>query len=165
MKTQAAVPPPDIRAFRAALRLLVRKISRNLRDDTTCCGVGFLPCHVLLELEGETGLSLRDLQEAMETDKAALSRTVEELVCAGLVTRRQNPGDRRTIVIALTAAGRTKVAAINKYTDQKYGRLFRLIPPQEHATVVCAVDYLARAFDDLESGSVPCAAGCKGGKS
>jgi len=165
MKTQASGPTPDIRAFRAALRRLVRKISRNLRDDTTCCGVGFLPCHVLLELEGETGLSLRDLQETLETDKAALSRTVEGLVCAGFVTRQQNSGDRRTIVIALTAAGRAKVAVINRYTDQKYGRLFRLIPTPEHATVVGAVDYLARAFDELEGGAITCAAGCKGGKS
>jgi len=38
-------PPgaPDVRAFRAALRLLVRKISRNLRDDTACCGVDSSP--------------------------------------------------------------------------------------------------------------------------
>jgi DNA-binding MarR family transcriptional regulator len=165
MKAHISDSKPDLRAFRAALRLLVRKISRNLRADTTCCGVGFLPCHVLLELEGKAGLSLRDLQETMETDKAALSRTVEGLVCAGLVTRQQNPGDRRTIVITLTVAGRGKVAAINQYTDKKYGRLFRLIPTPEHATVVCAVNYLAQAFDELESGRVPGAAGCKGAKS
>jgi DNA-binding MarR family transcriptional regulator len=149
-------PPgaPDVRAFRAALRLLVRKISRNLRDDTACCGVGFLPCHILLELDGSTCRSLRDLEERMETDKAGLSRSVESLVGQGLVTRRQNPDNRRTVVIALTPAGRKKVAEINRISDEKYGRLFRLIPPQEHASVVCAVDYLARAFDELEGGAV-----------
>jgi len=165
MKTNASWPKPDVRAFRAALRLLERKISRNLRDDTTCCGVGFLPCHVLLELEGETGLSLRDLQETMETDKAALSRTVEGLVRDGLVTRQQNPRNRRAIVITLTAAGRSKVAGINEYTDKKYGQLFRLIPKREHAMVVGAVSHLARAFDELESGAVACCAPKKAGLS
>ncbi|HTZ21500.1 MAG TPA: MarR family transcriptional regulator [Opitutaceae bacterium] len=165
MKASVACPTPDIRAFRAALRLLERKINRHLHDDTTCCGVGFLPCHVLLELAGETGLSLRDLQETMETDKAALSRTVEGLVRDGLVTRRQNPRNRRAIIITLTAAGRSKVAGINKYTDEKYGRLFRLIPPREHAMVMCAVSHLARAFDELECGRAACCAPKKAGRS
>lgn len=155
---------PDVRAFRAALRLLVRKISRNLRDDTACCGVGFLPCHVLLELDGSAGRSLRDLEESMETDKAALSRSVESLVGGGLVTRQQNPANRRTVVIALTPAGRKKVAQINRFSDEKYGQLFRLIPNQEHASVVCAVDYLAGAFDELEGGAV-CSVTPQGGKS
>jgi DNA-binding MarR family transcriptional regulator len=148
---------PNIRAFRAALRLLVRKIGRQLRDDTQCCGVGFLTCHVLLELEAAGGRSLRELQAAMETDKAALSRTVDCLVQDGLVTRKENPEDRRAVVIALTAAGRRKAAEINRYSDAKYRKLFGLIPAREHATVVCAVGYLARAFDELGGEAVYCA--------
>ena len=155
----------DIRAFRAALRLLVRKISRNLRDDTTCCGVGFLPCHILLELEGREGVSLRELQEAMATDKAALSRAVEGLVGEKLVTREQNPENRRAVLLALTKAGRAKVAEINDYSDEKYGRLFGLIPEKEHATVVCAVDYLAKAFEDFETCADTCSPKKKGGGS
>ncbi len=164
MKATTPEPKPDVRAFRAALRLLVRKISRHLRDDTSCCQVGFLPCHVLLELDGRTGVSLRELEAAMETDKAALSRTVDALVRDGLVTREQNPDNRRTVVIALTKAGRGKVAAINAHTDQKYGQLLRLIPADEQGTVVCAVDYLARAFDELEGGADLSAAAAKGGR-
>ena len=163
MNQNSACSRHDIRVFRASLRLLVRKISRNLRDDTTCCGVGFLPCHVLLELEGRDGVSLRNLQEAMETDKAALSRTVDALVRGGLATREQNPRNRRTVVISLTRAGREKVAVINEFADKKYRRLFRLIPAREQAAVVCAVDYLAKAFDELESGADLCAAKQKKG--
>jgi DNA-binding MarR family transcriptional regulator len=155
--TPQTAATPDIRAFRAALRLLVRKIGRQLRDDTQCCGVGFLPCHALLELEGAGGRSLRELQAAMETDKAALSRTVDCLVQDGLVTRKENPDDRRAVVIALTAAGRRKAATINRYSDAKYRQLFGLIPAREHATVVCAVGYLARAFDELGGEAVYCA--------
>ena len=92
----------------------------------------------------------------METDKAAVSRTVDCLVQDGLVTRKEDPEDRRAVVIALTAAGRRKAAEINRYSDEKYRKLFGLIPAQEHATVVCAVGYLARAFDELGGETVFC---------
>jgi DNA-binding MarR family transcriptional regulator len=144
----------DIRAFRAALRILVRKIGRQLRDDTQCCGVGYLTCHVLLELESASGRSLRELHEAMETDKAAVSRTVDCLVQDGLVTRRENPDDRRSVLIRLTATGRRKVEEINRHSDGKYRKLFGLIPVREHAAVLCAMSYLAGAFDELAGESV-----------
>lgn len=163
MKPRSCCTTSEIRAFRAALRLLVRKISRNLRDDTTCCGVGFLPCHILLELEGRDGVSLRELQEAMATDKAALSRAVDGLVGEKLVTREQNPDNRRAVVIALTKAGRAKVAEINDYSDEKYARLFGMIPEKEQATVVCAVDYLAKAFEEFETCAGTCVPKKKGG--
>ncbi len=163
MKPGSHCTTSDIRAFRAALRLLVRKISRNLRDDTTCCGVGFLPCHLLLELEGREGVSLRELQDAMATDKAALSRAVDSLVAEKLVTREQNPENRRAVLIALTKAGRAKAAEINDYSDEKYARLFRLIPEKEHATVVGAVDYLAKAFEEFETCTETCGPEKKGG--
>jgi putative acetyltransferase len=164
MKTTAFSDATDIRAFRAALRILVRKIGRQLREDTQCCGVSFLTCHVLLELDGDDGCALKDLQEAMETDKAAVSRTVDGLVQEGLLTRKENPKDRRAVVIALTAAGRKRAAEINRYSDDKYRELFQLIPAQEHATVVCAVNYLARAFDKLGGETIYCAP-AKGRKS
>jgi DNA-binding MarR family transcriptional regulator len=100
----------------------------------------------------------------METDKAALSRTVDCLVQDSLVTRKENPDDRRAVVIELTAAGRRKAAEINRYSDAKYRQLFGLIPAREHATVVCAVGYLARAFDELGGEAVYCAP-AKGRKS
>lgn len=165
MKPACKCSSPDIRAFRAALRVLVRKISRHLKDDTICCGMGFLPCHILLELEAGKGCSLRDLQGVMDVDKAALSRAVDELVRDGQVSRRENPEDRRNIVIELTVAGRKKIAAIDAHCDRKYQRLFDLIPSGEHATVVCAVSYLARAFDELGTETMCCIPKKKGRKS
>lgn len=147
------VTEQELRAFRAALRALVRKIDRQLRSEVQCCGVGYLMSHVLLELEHGSGCALKDLQAALGVDKAALSRAVEYLVKDGLVTRKPNPGDRRAVVIDLTAAGRKRVADINAATNRQYRQLFELIPSREHGTVICAVDYLAKAFNELEGDS------------
>jgi DNA-binding MarR family transcriptional regulator len=150
------VSEQELRAFRAALRTLVRKIGRQLRSEVQCCGVGYLMSHILLELEGGDGCALKDLQSALGIDKAALSRSVEYLVKDGLVSRKPNPQDRRAVVIELTAAGRKRVADINAATNGQYRHLFELIPAREHGTVICAVDYLAKAFDDLEGDSAYC---------
>lgn len=157
MKRAAQLSDSEMRAFRASLRMLVRKIGRQLRDEVQCCGVGYIMSHVLLELEQSGPSSLRALQEALEIDKAALSRSVDYLVKDGLASRKENPADRRAVVIALTAAGRKRVTELNRYTDEKYQRLFSLIPPQEHDSVVCAIDYLAKAFDELCGDSTYCA--------
>lgn len=148
-KPTATISEKEVRAFRGSLRALVRKIGRQVRSENQCCGVGYIMSHVLLELENSDGRSLKELQEALETDKAALSRSVDYLVKDGLVSRKENPADRRAIVLALTAAGRKRVAELNTYTDERYRRLFSLIPPDEHDSVICAVDYLAKAFDEL----------------
>jgi DNA-binding MarR family transcriptional regulator len=150
------VSEQELRAFRAALRTLVRKIGRQLRSEEQCCGVGYLMSHVLLELEASDGCALKDLQASLGIDKAALSRSVDYLVKDGLVSRKPNPQDRRAVVLALTAAGRQRVAAINTATNRQYRHLFELIPAREHGTVICAVDYLAKAFDDLAGDSAYC---------
>lgn len=158
MKPQpTSIAQPDVRKFRASLRLLVRKLGRQARDDNSGCGLGHVPLHILLELDQGEGRSLKDLEAALETDKAALSRAVESLVRDGHVTREPDPADRRSVRIGLTVAGRRKVEEIHRYSDEKYRELFRLIPSREHATVLCAVDYLARAIDELcgETGYCP----------
>ncbi len=165
MKPRSCCTTSEIRAFRAALRQPVRNIRRHHRAGPTCSRGGFLPCHILLELEGRDGVSLRALQEAMAPDKAALSRAVDGLVGEKLVTREQNPDNRRAVVIAHTKAGRAKVAEINDYSDEKYARLFGMIPEKEQATVVCAVDYLAKAFEEFETCAGTCVPKKKGGSS
>jgi DNA-binding MarR family transcriptional regulator len=159
MKKNGLTTSADLKGFRTALRTLVRKINKHIKEDTTCCGIGFLPCHVLLEFEDGKARSLRDLQDAMEMDKAGLSRAVDTLVKAGMLTRRENPDNRRAIIIEATAAGIDKIREVNEGTDEKHRKLFDLIPPNEHATVVCAMSYLAKAYDELDGGDAGC--GCQ----
>jgi DNA-binding MarR family transcriptional regulator len=163
MKRAIPLTNATLRAFRAALRALVRKIGRQLKEETECCGVGFLVCLVLLELDDAPGRSLKELAASLGTDKAALSRVVDRLVKNGLARRDENPSDRRAIVINLTPPGRQQAAVINRYCDGKYRRLFQFIPPREHAAVIRAIGYLAEAFDQFgnESRSGDLAKGMK----
>lgn len=156
MKKNGPVDMADLKGFRTALRTLVRKINKHIKEDTTCCGIGFLPCHVLLEFEDGQPRSLRDLQDTMEMDKAGLSRAVDTLVKAGMLSRRENPDNRRSIIIEATETGLMKIREVNEGTDEKHRKLFDLIPTNEHATVVCALSYLAKAYDELDGEDTSC---------
>lgn len=147
--TPPAIVDKDLQVFRASLRQLVRKIDRRLRSEIQCCGVGYLMSHILLELEQSGALSLKQLQENLDVDKATLSRSVDLLVKDGLVSRTENPEDRRSIEIKLSTAGRKQVAELNQLSNAGYRKVFDCISPQEHAAVISAVRHLTTAFEQV----------------
>ncbi len=120
--------PTAVGAFRRDLRVLERELVRQLEGETACCGVTLPQCHALLELP-LSELSLSGLAAAVDVDTSTLCRTVDGLVKAGLVERTEDSADRRSVRLALSAAGRVKVAAIdemcNRYYTELLARLMR----------------------------------------
>ena len=147
----------DLTKFRAELRVLEREIERQLLSETGCCGVSLLQCHVLLELAGAGELSLKSLEERIEADKAALSRTVDALVREGLAVREQDEEDRRYLRIKLSNPGVLKVAFIEEVCGRYYEELFKRIPKEKHASILEAVELLGTSLRDLrKSGDGAC---------
>jgi DNA-binding MarR family transcriptional regulator len=149
-----------IRAFRRDLRVLERETLRNLEGETTCCGVTVAQCHALLELSFSDS-SLTALAAALDLDPSTLSRTVDGLVKAGWVERTQDAADRRAVRLALTAAGRRKVAGIDKLCNRYYDNLFDRLNERDRSAVVRAVKLLAEVMHKhraaLEGGGTCCA--------
>jgi DNA-binding MarR family transcriptional regulator len=141
-----SIGTPEIRALRASLRVLEREISRCLEDQTECCGVTLAQCHVLLELESLGRVSLKVLSESLELDKSTLSRAIDSLVGLDLVTRRDDPENRRQQMIALSKTGKAKVEDINQRCDAYYRQLFGRVPEVRRANVMEAVTILADAM-------------------
>ncbi|MFC4374500.1 MarR family winged helix-turn-helix transcriptional regulator [Nocardia halotolerans] len=61
---------------------------------------------VMLALWGETPMSVKSVAEAIQLDSPTLSPLLKRLESAGLITRRRDPHDERTLLIDLTVAGR-----------------------------------------------------------
>lgn len=60
---------------------------------------------VMLALWGEAPMSVKAVAEAIQLDSATLSPLLKRLETAGLLTRRRDPHDERTLLIDLTEAG------------------------------------------------------------
>ncbi len=89
---------------------LVPRLDRELQDAH---GLPLTWYDVLLELNGapDRRLTMGQLGSVAAVSRTRVSRVVDELTRAGLVTREPNPDDGRSAFAALTPAGR---AALRK---------------------------------------------------
>lgn len=149
------VEPSAVSAFRRQLRVLEREMVSQLGTDTSCCGVTLAQCHTLLEISG-SALSLTGLAAALDLDTSTLSRTVDGLVRAGWVERTEDVADRRLLRLALTSAGRDKVAFINETCNRYYAKLLATMSERDQRSVVRAVGLLAEGMRNLRGSSASC---------
>ena len=94
---------------------LTQVISRRDRHLTVALrphGVRVPEWRVLGLLYSRRGLSMTEVADAAAIDPTTLSRTVAELVRAGLIVRLSPVGDKRVTRLALTAAGTRLVERI-----------------------------------------------------
>jgi DNA-binding MarR family transcriptional regulator len=69
---------------------------------------------ILRMIRGSSALSQQQLATALKIHPSRLVALVDELESKGLVERRENPDDRRTYALALTAKGETTLGEIGR---------------------------------------------------
>ncbi len=90
--------------------------------------------------------SVSKLAEAKHISRPAISRSVDVMVNKGLVTRTQDPDDRRYVQLALTDEGQTLLEAIfSKNREWMTGKLASL-SQVELETIPFALQALNKAF-------------------
>ena len=135
-----------IRNFRRELRSLERQVELTLIAQTDCCGVTPAQCHLLLEVGETGGTSVGELAASFELDASTLSRTVDGLVKAGFLSRKEDPANRRRQLVALSAAGREKADFINDICDRYYTGLLASLTGNEAATLRDALPLLLKVL-------------------
>ncbi len=90
--------------------------------------------------------SVSALAESSQTSRSAVSKAVDGLVNKGLVSRSQDPNDRRNIPLALTEEGQRVMNAIYQETEQWLaGKLSRLTS-RELSGLLETLDVLQHVF-------------------
>jgi MarR family transcriptional regulator, transcriptional regulator for hemolysin len=85
-----------------------------------------LPLLLVSRLGGD--LRQTALAEALGVEGPTLVRLLDQVEEAGLVTRQEDPTDRRAKVLRLTKAGRARVGAIEAEFDRLRERIFADVP-------------------------------------
>ena len=148
---------PQIRRFRRSLRRFERLNTYQLKNS--CTEVTFAQCLVLLEIDEAGRPSMGDLAASLRLDNSTLSRTIAGLVRKGMVRRRGDDTDRRTVRIVLTPSGKSVCRTIHRDGDACVLRLFDKISPSRHETVIQNFETLVEAF--LEWETDPSRSGCR----
>jgi DNA-binding MarR family transcriptional regulator len=76
---------------------------------------------------------------------SATGRMLDQLVKRGLVSRRENEGDRRQKLVAITEGGRTLLAAVERRRVDAQLAIMQNLSAEERAEVMRAMTLLAEA--------------------
>lgn len=130
MSKSTAVGPPDVPTVTAVhpdddslslrLKRLERALRRQLQPALAAEGLLFEHWQILAVLHSEPGMRMSALAEAAVLPAASLTRHTDKLVELALVIRRIAPGDKRSVIVALSARGAAlaeQLSALERATE------------------------------------------------
>ena len=147
VKEQTAIEAPETTCFTGNLAWLLYRAHWALAAELTAAlvptGVSARGYHVLkAALSGER--TQTELAEMVGLDKTTMVVTVDELERDGLAERRPSPHDRRARVIAVTVAGKRKVAEAEKVKERVQADILGELPEHDQKALIDALDKLVR---------------------
>jgi DNA-binding MarR family transcriptional regulator len=101
---------------------------------------------VLVYLNRHAGASLSDIAEHMGTTLPSMSKMVDGLVARDLVSRGMDPKDRRRVILAPTALGRSTRQAAHKATESRLAERLAALSASERRTIIEAMQALKSIF-------------------
>ena len=136
----------EVLPLRHASRELVRELGfLQARDAAT--SLSHSHCHALIEIEGRGSVPQSELPALLRLDKSTTSRIVAELESRGWVKARSAPEDARMRLLALTHAGRAKVAYVHREANARVTRALQTLSEAERKTVLDGMQIYARALE------------------
>jgi DNA-binding MarR family transcriptional regulator len=132
-----------VNAVLTASRVLVGVAATSLSETEGTVTLPQLRTLVVLDSRGETNLAR--LAESLGVTSAVATRIVDRLSAAGLVSRHDNPANRREVVIGLSQAGAELVWRITDKRRAEIARIVRQMPPAHRDDLVAALTAFADA--------------------
>lgn len=96
------------------LATLSRKISRIYNNYYSDLGITVGQAFVLFYLLEEDGSQVKEIASAVQLDSPSITGLIDRLIKEGLVIRKEDPNDRRSMNVFLTSKGREVAAAASQ---------------------------------------------------
>ncbi|MBV9455313.1 MAG: MarR family transcriptional regulator [Rubrobacter sp.] len=136
-----------VRSYGRLRRAIWRDFARNLIRSFGDFEFSLVQMVTLLLLDEEGELAIKQVAAELERSVSATSRMLDQLVKRGLVSRRENEGDRRQKLVAITESGRTLLAAVERRRVDAQLKIMQNLSAEERAEVVRAMTLIAGACD------------------
>jgi DNA-binding MarR family transcriptional regulator len=137
--------------LRETLRILVRNLGILDKSDASCCGVSMTQCHAIVEIGRAKKISLIELADLLELEKSTMSRTINNLVDDGFVTREIDSSNRRYVSIQLTDKGLQVFQNIEDSMHQYYSNIFESIPEDKRDQVLESLEILVKSIKENDT--------------
>lgn len=146
-----------VSAVLTASRVLVGVSARSLADveDT----VTLAQFRTLVVLDTREELNLNGLADELDVNASTAMRMIDRLLAADLVTRHDNPANRREVVIRLTEQGARVVGEVTARRRREIARIVRRMSPGQREGLVDALTTFADAAGEPAATSSAAATG------
>lgn len=135
-----------VSAVLTASRVLVGVSARSLAEVEGTVSLSQFRTLVVLDGHGDTRLN--HLAGRLGVGASTAMRAVDRLIAAGLVARRENPDDRREVVISLTDQGRAVVDEVTRRRRTAIAQIVQRMPRELTPALIEALTAFAVAADE-----------------
>ena len=130
------------------LRPALLKLARELRRESHALGVTGGQVTLLIQIQRNRGLGVRDLAALERMSPAAMSGYVDRLEKAGLVTRAVDPADGRRQILTVTDEGDRVLRSVKSRRTAWLAARLQQLSHNELAAVDAAVEPLLNLLED-----------------
>lgn len=124
-------------AMMAVSRTMTAVVARTLTEVSEEITVPQLRVLVLLNSRGP--MNLRTVANHLDVNPSNASRTCDQLVASGKVARVEDPSDRRTVTLSLTADGGAFVDQLMQSRRRMIDRVVARMSPTDQAVLAHAL--------------------------
>lgn len=140
---------------------LIRSYQLRDREEICCHGISVAQCYAL-QAVGEAGAPrMSELADRLQLKVSTLTRTVDQLVAQDLVSRCDDPRDRRICCVSLTPEGRRALDTIQRDMIEMEKDILQGIAPEDREPLIRGLTQIADALAARRAGS---GSGCECGK-
>jgi DNA-binding MarR family transcriptional regulator len=134
-----------VAAIVAGYERLMRRLAEQHAPDFLEIAVTMPQAKVLYVVGAAGELHMSELASRLGVGLSTVSGLVDRLVDQGLVDRRDDPADRRQVLLTLTAAGAAFLDRFRELNARQLRALLALLETEELEEVRRALDHLDRA--------------------
>ena len=139
-----------VTALLTASRVLVGVSARSLAHVEDAVTLTQFRTLVVLDSHGE--INLNRLAELLDVNSSTAMRMIDRLLVADLVTRRDNPANRREVLLGLTRAGKRIVRQVTTVRRGEITRIVTAMPAIQRGALIAALRAFADAAGEPDPG-------------
>ena len=136
---------------------LQRKVNRMLRrqapDAWMELSLTLAQLKGLFFISNEGNTNVRKLAAALSVTSANVTGIVDRLVKQGLATRRENPEDRRMLLLQVTDKGRALITDLRERQISRLSEILDYMSPDELSTLAQGFSSLLKACELYQKGT------------
>lgn len=153
----ALTPDDFVTALLTASRVLVGVSARSLTVVEDTVTLPQFRTLVILDSYGE--VNLNRLAELLAVNSSTAMRMIDRLLISDLVTRRENPANRREVLLALSPHGSIVVQKVTETRRKDIARIVQAVPAEQRSDLIAALHGFADAAQEppvsFDQGAAP----------